>query len=141
MDMAKKLLILVREMRVRMELDDIILERFLPDACFEVETVEDFLKELEKYDNRFEEKRKRAEEKGKVLRYIARYEDNKARISLEEVNVNHPFYFLEWSDNIIAFTTERYKETPLVIKGAGAGAEVTASGVLADIVKISNFLS
>ena len=141
MDMAKKLLILVREMRVRMELDDIILERFLPDACFEVETVEDFLKELEKYDNRFEEKRKRAEEKGKVLRYIARYEDNKARISLEEVNINHPFYFLEWSDNIIAFTTERYKETPLVIKGAGAGAEVTASGVLADIVKISNFLS
>ena len=141
MDMAKKLLILVREMRVRMELDDIILERFLPDACFEVETVEDFLKELEKYDTRFEEKRKRAEEKGKVLRYIARYEDNKARISLEEVNVNHPFYFLEWSDNIIAFTTERYKETPLVIKGAGAGAEVTASGVLADIVKISNFLS
>lgn len=141
MDMAKKLLILVREMRVRMELDDIILERFLPDACFEVETVEDFLKELEKYDTRFEEKRKMAEEKGKVLRYIARYEDNKARISLEEVNVNHPFYFLEWSDNIIAFTTERYKETPLVIKGAGAGAEVTASGVLADIVKISNFLS
>jgi len=141
MDMAKKLLILVREMRVRMELDDIILERFLPDTCFEVETVEDFLKELEKHDTRFEEKRKRAEEKGKVLRYIARYEDNKARISLEEVNVNHPFYFLEWSDNIIAFTTERYKETPLVIKGAGAGAEVTASGVLADIVKISNFLS
>ena len=141
MDMAKKLLILVREMRVRMELNDIILERFLPDACFGVETVEDFLKELEGYDTRFEEKRKRAEEKGKVLRYIARYEDNKARISLEEVNENHPFYFLEWSDNIIAFTTERYKETPLVIKGAGAGAEVTASGVLADIVKISNFLS
>lgn len=140
MDMAKKLLILIREMGVEMELEDIHLEKFLPEKLFRIETVESFWEELEKYDSEFETRRSSVWKNGRALRYIARYENNEAKISLEEIDKNHPFYSLKGSDNIVAFTTERYKETPLIIKGAGAGAEVTASGVLADIIKISNYL-
>ncbi len=140
MDMAKKLLILVREIGVEMELEDIHIEKFLPEKLFGIETVESFWEELEKFDSEFETRRSSMWKNGRVLRYIARYENNEAKISLEEIDKNHPFYSLKGSDNIVAFTTERYKETPLIIKGAGAGAEVTASGVLADIIKISNYL-
>ncbi|HNZ37550.1 MAG TPA: hypothetical protein PKN58_08100, partial [Candidatus Marinimicrobia bacterium] len=79
-----------------------------------------------------------ASAEGKVLRYIAIYENEKAELKLVQVEANHPFYFLSGSDNIVAFTTKRYAENPLVIKGAGAGAEVTAAGVMADIFKIAN---
>ncbi len=81
--------------------------------------------------------KREAEKKEKVLRYISSLEYNRGNISLKEIDRNHPFFTLSGSDNIIAFTTERYKERPLVVKGQGAGAEVTASGVFADIIRIS----
>ena len=81
-----------------------------------------------------------AEKRGKVLRYIAAIENSKAWISLREIDSQHPFYTLSGSDNMIVLTTKRYFERPLVIKGPGAGAEVTAAGVFADIIRISNYL-
>jgi aspartokinase/homoserine dehydrogenase 1 len=81
-----------------------------------------------------------AEAKGEKLRYIATLENGKAIVELRTVDSSHPFYTLSGSDNIVSFTTERYKDRPLVIKGPGAGAEVTASGVFADIMSISSYL-
>jgi aspartokinase/homoserine dehydrogenase 1 len=94
---------------------------------------------LEKENDHFEKKVLAAEKEGKVLRFIAKLENGKASISLESVDKQHPFYSLSGSDNIISYTTERYKERPLVVKGPGAGAEVTAAGVFADIINISNY--
>ena len=82
----------------------------------------------------------KANTEGKVLRFIAQMEGGKATVSLQAVGQDHPFYSLSGSDNIIAFTSERYKERPLVIKGPGAGAEVTAAGVFAEIITIGNYL-
>ena len=84
--------------------------------------------------------RKEAADKGGVLRMIAKLEDGKASIALESVGPDHPFYSLSGSDNMIVFTTERYRERPLVVTGPGAGAEVTAAGVFAEIIKIGNYL-
>jgi aspartokinase/homoserine dehydrogenase 1 len=80
--------------------------------------------------------KKEAEDAGKVLRYIGKLENGKASITLQMVDGSHPFYTLSGSDNIISFTTERYKERPLVVKGPGAGAEVTAAGVFADLINV-----
>ena len=81
-----------------------------------------------------------AAKENKKLRYIALLKEGKAEISLKSVDSNHPFYSLSGSDNMISFTTERYRERPLVIKGPGAGAEVTAAGVFADIIRIGNYV-
>lgn len=137
-DAARKLLILARETGLTMELEDIKIEGFLPKNCQEAETVDEFMTELEKSDDYFETIKIKAENKEKALRYISSLKDNRGNISLEEIDRNHPFFTLSGSDNIIAFTTERYKERPLVVKGPGAGAEVTASGVFADIIRISD---
>jgi len=96
------------------------------------------LKQLGKEDDIFGKKRKDAEKKGKVLRYIATLKNGRATVSLLAVGEEHPFYSLSGNDNVIAFTTERYKNTPIVIKGPGAGAEVTAAGVFADILRIAS---
>ena len=85
--------------------------------------------------------RQKAADEGKALRMIAKLDGGKATIGLEAVDTNHPFYFLSGSDNMIVFTTDRYKERPLVVRGPGAGAEVTAAGVFAEILTIGNFLS
>ena len=85
--------------------------------------------------------RAEADAKGKVLRMIAQLENGEASISLQAVGSDHPFHSLNGSDNMIVFTTERYKERPLVVRGPGAGAEVTAAGVFAEIIQIGNFLS
>jgi len=85
------------------------------------------------------ERRKKADAKNKVLRFIAQLEKDRATISLQEVDSSHPFYNLSGSDNIISYTTERYHERPLVVKGPGAGAEVTAAGVFAEIISIGNY--
>jgi len=139
-DVARKLLILVRETGKAIELDDIKLKSFLPEECINAKSVEDFFKELERLDNYFYSLRKRAEEKGKVLRFIAEYEKNKKpKVGLKTVDRSHPFHSMSGNDNVISFTTERYRPMPLVIRGAGAGAEVTAAGVLADIVRVANF--
>jgi aspartokinase/homoserine dehydrogenase 1 len=139
-DVARKILILSREAGFELEMADVKIENILPQACLQAATVEDFFVQLEKNNDLFEEKRAKAEKENKVLRFIASLEDGKAGVRLESVGPAHPFYTLSGSDNMIAYTTERYKERALVIKGPGAGAEVTAAGVFAEIISISNYL-
>jgi aspartokinase/homoserine dehydrogenase 1 len=122
------------------EADDVVVENILPKACQEAPTVEAFLGEVEKADDVFEKMRADAEKAGKVLRYIAKLENGKASVGLQTVDENNPFYGLNGSDNMIVFTTDRYKERPLVVRGPGAGGEVTAAGVFAEILKIGNYL-
>jgi len=140
MDVARKILILAREAEGQLEFTDVKVENILPESCRKAKTVDAFFKELEKNNDVFAKRRDDADKKGKVLRFIAKYENGKATVSLEAVDSSHPFYSLSGSDNMISFTTERYKERPLVIKGPGAGAEVTAAGVFAEIITISNYL-
>ena len=139
-DVARKILILAREAGAKLEMTDIIKENILPESCCNAKSVADFFSELEKNNDIFEQKKLQAEKEGKVLRFIAKYEDGIASISLTMVDSSHPFYALSGSDNIISFTTERYKERPLVIQGPGAGAEVTASGLFAEVIAISSYL-
>ena len=140
LDVRRKLIILSRETGLAMEPEHVHIQNILPKACNEAESVEQLMAELEKADAHFESMRKAAAKENKVLRMIAKLEDGKASIALEGVKETHPFYSLSGSDNMIVFTTERYKERPLVIRGPGAGAEVTAAGVFAEIIKIGNSL-
>ncbi|MQY80535.1 MAG: bifunctional aspartate kinase/homoserine dehydrogenase I [Bacteroidetes bacterium] len=137
-DVRRKILILARESGAQLEIDSIECEPFLPESCLKVNTVAEFYDELDKHNCFFEKLRKRAETKGYRLRYIAQYENGKAGIGLQSVGPDHPFFKLDGKDNIVAINTDRYMEQPLVVKGAGAGAEVTASGVFADIMRIAN---
>ena len=141
LDVMRKLLILARESGVALEAKDIKIQKLLPASCMKPKSIPEFYTELEKADGYFEKLRDGAEKNGNVLRFIASLDGEKATISLQEVNQSHPFYNLSGSDNIISFTTERYKERPLVIKGPGAGAEVTAAGVFAEIISLSDYLS
>jgi aspartokinase/homoserine dehydrogenase 1 len=136
-DVARKLLILARESGLPLELTDIYLEPLLPQEMFSVSSLEHFFRNLENKDTFWEEKQCMAAAKGKVLRYVALLEDGRASIFLKEVGPEHPFYYLTGSDNIVSISTERYHQAPLVIKGQGAGAEVTAGEVLADIIRIA----
>jgi aspartokinase/homoserine dehydrogenase 1 len=139
-DVARKILILSREAGYPLEFDDVEVENILPPSCVKAKTVESFFEELEKNNEVFAKRRDEATKAGKVLRFIAKLENGKATVSLQAVGTTHPFYSLSGSDNMISYTSERYKERPLVIKGPGAGAEVTAAGVFADIIRISNYL-
>jgi aspartokinase/homoserine dehydrogenase 1 len=139
MDVARKLLILARETGMNIEMNDIVIEQILPANCKKAKTVEEFFKELERSNDFFDARRKKADDKKKVLRFIAQLKNGNASISLQEVDTSHPFYNLSGSDNIISYTTERYHERPLVVKGPGAGAEVTAAGVFAEIISIGNY--
>ena len=140
-DVRRKLLILARESGMSLEANDVIINNILPKECQEAETVEAFFEALENANPQFQALVKEAEDKGMRLRMIAKLEKDHASIGLEMVDGNHPFYNLSGSDNMIVFTTERYKERPLVVRGPGAGAEVTAAGVFAEIVTIGNYLS
>jgi aspartokinase/homoserine dehydrogenase 1 len=140
-DVARKLLILARLSGLALEFKDIKIENLVPQKARKAESVEEFFEKLRECDWMFEEKLKHAQEKGKVLRYIAKLENGKAEISLQEIDEKHPFYSLTGSDNIFSFYTNNYRFNPIVIKGPGAGAEVTASGVFADVLRISNYLS
>jgi aspartokinase/homoserine dehydrogenase 1 len=140
-DVGRKLLILAREAGYALELSDIKIENLIPKQLRQARTVNEFFRLLPEYDASFEAKRIAAARQEKVLRYVARFENNRAEIGLTAVNSNHPFYNLSGSDNIIAFYTNYYAASPLIIRGPGAGAEVTAAGVLADILKIANFVS
>lgn len=139
MDVARKILILAREIGHGLELQDVKIEKLLNQACEEASSVENFYEELLADNQRFEDLLLQAEALDKRLRFIATLEDGKASIGLKAVDSSHPFYNLNGSENIISFTTERYKSYPLVVKGPGAGAEVTAMGVFADIMSISSF--
>ncbi|MCI4670205.1 MAG: bifunctional aspartate kinase/homoserine dehydrogenase I [Bacteroidia bacterium] len=140
-DVARKLLILARESGLKLEPEDLDVEQILPEACIKAPDVASFLEELEKHEQFFEDQRDRVKAEGKVLRYIATLEGEKAYISLQSVTAENPFRQLSGSDNMIVFTTERYKDRPLVIKGPGAGNIVTAGGVFAEILRIGYFLS
>jgi len=135
-DFMRKMLILARDAGYPLEAEDVSIQSMLPPACMAAESVADFYQELENNAAYFEDLKKRAADGGKVLRYIGKLEDGKVAITLQMVDDAHPFYMLSGSDNIISFTTDRYKVRPLVIKGPGAGAEVTAAGVFADIINV-----
>ncbi len=139
-DVKRKIIILAREMGLLLEARDVKVENILPQACQDATTVTDFLKEVEKANNYFDGLRKEAEAEGKVLRFIAKIEGGEASVGLERVDASNPFFSLDGSDNMIVFTTDRYKSRPLVVRGPGAGGEVTAAGVFAEILKIGNFL-
>jgi aspartokinase/homoserine dehydrogenase 1 len=141
MDVARKLLILSRETGHALELSDIKIENLIPENCRSAKSVETFFKELVKADRIFDQKFREAQRNKKVLRYIASLKDGATEVKLEAVDMDHPFYFMSGSDNVISYTTERYSDRPLVIKGPGAGAEVTAAGVFADIIRIASYLS
>jgi aspartokinase/homoserine dehydrogenase 1 len=145
-DVRRKLLILAREIGLPLEAADVQIENILPKAAQDAPGVEAFFTELEKSDGHFEKLVADAAKEGKALRMIASLENgtegtSQARIGLRAVDASHPFFALSGSDNMIVFTTERYKERPLVVRGPGAGAEVTAAGVFAEVVRIGNYLS
>ncbi|SFC31357.1 aspartate kinase [Parapedobacter composti] len=135
-DFMRKMLILARDAGYALEPEDVQLGGILPEACLRATTVDDFYRELQAADDYFNELKSKAQRENRVLRYIGKLEAGRVSIALEFVDESHPFYALSGSDNIIAFTTERYKERPLVVKGPGAGAEVTAAGVFADLVNV-----
>ncbi len=140
-DVRRKIIILARETGLPLESKDVEIKNILPKACRDAKTVDDFFVEIEKANATFEETRAAAAKDGKVLRMIASLENGKASIAMKAVDASHPFYSLSGSDNMIVFTTERYKERPLVVRGPGAGAEVTAAGVFAEIITIGNLLA
>ncbi|WP_114939540.1 bifunctional aspartate kinase/homoserine dehydrogenase I [Mucilaginibacter endophyticus] len=135
-DFMRKMLILARDAGYALEESDVQIESVLPKASLEAKSVEDFYATLKTEDAHFAKLKDAAEKDGRVLRYIGKLEDGKVSITLQMVDENHPFYMLSGSDNIISFTTDRYRERPLVVKGPGAGAEVTAAGVFADLINV-----
>ena len=143
-DVRRKLVILARVAGLQLEESDVDIKNFLPQACLDAATVEQFFTELKSKSANFEDMlssfANHPLEKGGKLRMLAKIEGGKATIGLERVDATNPFYSLEGSDNMIVFTTERYRERPLVVRGPGAGAEVTAAGVFAEIITIGNFL-
>ena len=136
-DVIRKLVILAREAGYRIDQEDVEKHLFIPDSYFEG-TLDDFWRNIPRLDADFESRRKRLEAEGKRWRFVARLENGKGTVSLQEVDARHPFYNLEGSNNIILLTTERYNEYPMLIQGYGAGASVTAAGVFADIMSIAN---
>jgi aspartokinase/homoserine dehydrogenase 1 len=139
MDVARKILILSREAGSHLELSDIQVENLVPESCRGAMSIDQFFSALEKHDAAFEEQRKKAADKKEKLRYMAVLEGGNVEIHLKSVNDQHPFYSLAGSDNIILLTTERYHDRPMVIRGPGAGAEVTAAGVFADVIRIGHY--
>ncbi len=137
-DMLRKILILAREAGYELEQEDVSIAPILPQEFWEIKEVEDFLRHLPRVDENFEALRQKAIAAGKVLRPIARFDasEQKASVSLEEIDSQHPFYQLNAGDNIIAFTSMRYADRPLVVYGPGAGAEVTAAGIFAEIINL-----
>jgi aspartokinase/homoserine dehydrogenase 1 len=136
-DVRRKILILARESGYSLEIAQIESKPFVPDACMNAPSIDTFFDELEKNEAFFQQVVEEAKTAGKKLRYVAKFENGNASTGLEMVDDTHPFANLEGSDNIVLFYTDRYAKQPLVIKGAGAGAEVTASGIFADIMRIA----
>lgn len=133
-DVARKILILAREAGYALELNEIENESFLPEECMKG-NVEDFYKALFKYESHFKNVLEKAKNDGKILKYVAEFKEGKAKVGLQHIAPESDLFHLYGKDNIVIFKTSRYSEQPLVVKGAGAGAEVTASGVFADIVR------
>ena len=137
-DVMRKILILARESGYHLELDNIEGNDFLPEGALKTDSVDEFLEVIQQNRSHFESLLKKADEKNCRLKYVASFNRGKASVGLKEIPADHPFYNLEGKDNIVLFYTDRYPEQPLNIKGAGAGAEVTASGIFADIIRTVN---
>jgi aspartokinase/homoserine dehydrogenase 1 len=135
-DVMRKIMILAREAGSKVEMSDIVNEGFLPASCFNG-SVEDFYAEMEKQEPHFKAIYEAAAAKNCKLKFVASYENGKAAVGLQHIPAESDFYHLYGKDNLVLFFTERYPEQPLVIKGAGAGAEVTASGVFAYIIRVA----
>lgn len=136
-DVMRKIMILARESGERLEMDDITNSTFMPPSCMKG-SVADFYEEMGRQEEHFKALYQQAVQAGKKLKFVAKYENGKASVGLQHIDPQHDFYHLYGKDNVVLFYTNRYAEQPLVVKGAGAGAEVTASGVFADIIRAAH---
>lgn len=136
-DVVRKLVILTREAGYKVDQSDVKRKLFVPQKYFDG-TLDEFWASISDLDEEFEALRQELELENKKLRFVAKYENGECEVGLQQVSSTHPFYELEGSNNIIQITTERYNEFPMIIKGYGAGATVTAAGVFADVISIAN---
>ena len=137
-DVARKILILIRESGYKMDIEEIENNCFLPKACMDTTNNEDFFKSLITHEAHFNKLLAEAKEKECRIKFVAKFDNGKAAVGLQFIPKESPFYNLEGKDNIVEFFTDRYVDQPLIIKGAGAGAAVTASGIFADVIRIGN---
>ncbi|KAI8565820.1 hypothetical protein RHMOL_Rhmol03G0291100 [Rhododendron molle] len=142
MDVARKVIILARESGLKLELSDIPIENLVPEPLKVSASAEEFLQQLPQFDQDMANKRQDAEDAGEVLRYVGVVDvvNQRGAVKLGRYKKDHPFAQLSGSDNIIAFTTERYKQQPLIVRGPGAGAQVTAGGIFSDILRLASYL-
>jgi aspartokinase/homoserine dehydrogenase 1 len=133
-DVMRKIMILAREAGEQLEMNEIANNSFMPESCM-TGSVEHFYEQMEKEEAHFQLLYKAAVAAGKKLKFVAQYQDGRASVGLQHIDPQHDLYHLYGKDNVVLFYTNRYVEQPLVVKGAGAGAEVTASGVFADIIR------
>ncbi|TDQ17560.1 aspartate kinase [Algoriphagus boseongensis] len=139
MDVARKILILGREAEQELEFDDISIQSMVPGDCQHAKSVDEFFEKLKGHDADFAKLLADAKAKGEKLRFMATLEDGKAKVGLKSLPESHPFSSLKGSDNMILLTTDRYLDRPMIIRGPGAGADVTAAGVFADVIRIGNY--
>jgi len=138
-DVMRKILILARESDHEMDMSAIENRAFLPKESLATKTNQSFFASLKKHEPTFQKMYSKAKAANSKLKYVAEFKEGKANVGLQHIPQDHDFYNLEGSDNIVLFYTERYPNQPMIIKGAGAGAEVTASGIFADVIRIGNF--
>ncbi|KAJ9128675.1 hypothetical protein P3X46_034620 [Hevea brasiliensis] len=141
-DVARKVIILARESGLKLELSDIPVQSLVPEPLRASASAEAFMKRLPQFDQDMAKERQKAEDAGDVLRYVGVVDAvrQEGRVELRRYKKDHPFAQLSGSDNIIAFTTTRYKEQPLIVRGPGAGAQVTAGGIFSDILRLASYL-
>jgi aspartokinase/homoserine dehydrogenase 1 len=139
MDVARKILILGREAEQTLEFENITIQSMVPEDCQSASTVPEFFEKLKAHDQEFTSLLEEAAAKGEKLRFMATLENGKAKVGLNSLPNSHPFSGLGGSDNMILLTTDRYHDRPMIIRGPGAGADVTAAGVFADVIRIGNY--